>query len=148
MSSKNPGFLLLITEHLAPLAAIVGSTPWGIGFSDACLPTSDVPVVVMNGQDHDDQLLSVAHWDVLVPLDAHRFLIMPTPGSQPDPRTLADHRAKFDGGFGMALFGLLWEAAEQHVFWHPDHVPPAPEMDPRTRLPRLPRLPRPWAGDT
>jgi len=99
----------------------------------------------MNGQDRDDQLLSVAYWDVLVPLDPHRFLVMPTPGSQPDPRTLADHRVKFDGGFGMVLLSLLWDAADQHVFWHPDHVPQALEMDPRMLGPRLPR---PWAGDT
>lgn len=140
----NP-HLAFITEHLAPLAAIVGSKPWGIGFSDACLPTSDVPVVVLNGQDHENQLLSATFWDLLVPLDPHRFLLMPTPGSQDDPRTLSDHRVKFDGGFGVVIWELLWAAADKHVFWHPDHVPPALEMSPGERGPRLPR---PWAGDT
>jgi hypothetical protein len=143
--AQNNRHLAFITEHLAPLAAIVGSKPWGIGFSDACLPTSDVPVVVMNGQDHDNQLLSAAYWDVLVPLDPHRFLIMPTPGSQPDPRTLADHRVKFHPGLGIALGDMLWGAADQHVFWHPDHLPYILEMESRSRGPRLPR---PWGGDT
>jgi len=143
--ARNMRHLAFVTEHLAPMAAIIGSKPWGIGFSDACLPTSDVPVVLMNGQDDVNQLLSVAYWDVLVPLDPHRFLLMPTPGSQGDPATLFDHRIKFDGGFGLVVWELVWAAADKHVFWQPDHVPHALEMSPRQRGPRRPR---PWAGDT
>lgn len=143
--ARNNPHLAFVTENLAPLAAIVAGKPWGIGFSDACLPTSDAPVVVMNGQDSEDQLLSVLCWDLLVPLDPHRFLLMPAPGSQEDPRTLSDHRVKFDGGLGLVVWELVWGAADEHVFWHPDHVPHALEMSPRGRGPRLPR---PWAGDT
>lgn len=139
--NRHLGF---IGEHLAPLAAIVGSKPWGIGFSDVCLPTSDVPVVLMNGQDDENQLLPVAYWDVLVPLDPHRFLLMTRRGSQEDPATWVDHRLKMDGGMGVFLTDMLWSAAEQHVFWHPDHEP----YGLRESHTRGPRLPRPWAGDT
>ncbi len=143
--TRNNRHLAFISDHLAPLAAIVGSKPWGIGFSDACMPTSDAPVVIMNGQDDEDQVLSAAYWDLLVPLDPHRFLLMPTPGSQRDPSTLVDHRVKFDGGFGLVVWELLWAAADQHVFWHPEHMPHALGMTPRERGPRLPR---PWVGET
>jgi hypothetical protein len=119
--------------------------PWGIGFSDMCLPTSDVPVQIMNGQDHGDQLLSATFWDIVVPLDPHRFLLMPAPGSQQDPATRADHRIKLEGMLGIFIWELIWGAAERHVLWHPDHVPYALELEPRQRP--QPRLPRPWAGE-
>jgi len=141
---RNNRHLAFITAHLAPLAAIVAGKPWGIGFSDACLPTSDAPVVLMNEHDSEGQLLSVAYWDVVLPLDPHRVLIMPGPGSQLDPATWADHRLKLDGIFGMFVMDLIWSAAEEHVFWHPDHEPPLI----RDTAARGPRLPRPWAGDT
>lgn len=62
--ARNNQHLMFITKRLAPLAAIVGGRPWGIGFSDACLPTSDVPVVLMDGQDDPNQLLCAAFWDL------------------------------------------------------------------------------------
>ncbi|SDY95314.1 Protein of unknown function [Modestobacter sp. DSM 44400] len=142
--ARNNRHLSFIGEQLAPLAAIIGRKPWGIGFSDVCLPTSDVPVVLMSSQDDANQLLSVAYWDVLVPLDPHRFLLMTRPGSQDDPATWVDHRLKMDGGMGVFLTDMLWSAAERHMFWHPDHEPQGlPESHTRG-----PRLPRPWAGDT
>lgn len=143
--ARNNQHLAFITQQLAPLAAVVGGRPWGIGFSDACLPTSDVPVVLMNGQDDQNQLLAEAYWEVLVPLDSHRFLLLPAPGSQSDPRTRSDHRIKPDAGLGILVWELLWGAADKHVFWHPDHVPYAVETSDRERGPRLPR---PWAGGT
>jgi hypothetical protein len=142
--ARNNRYLGFVFEHLAPLAAIVASKAWGIGYSDACQPTSDVPVVLMRGQDEENQLHSVAYWDLLVPLDPHRFLLMTTPGSQDDPATWVDHRLKLDGGLGLFVTDMLCSAAERHVFWHPDHEPPGLQDLGK----RGPRLPRPWAGDT
>lgn len=141
--SRNNQHLDFITENLAPLAAIVASKPWGVGFSDACLPTSDVPVVLMNQHDAERQLVSAALWDVVLPLDPHRLLIMRARGSGPDPATWIDHRLKLDSGFGVFVIDMIWSAAEEHLFWHPDHEPPTiREVAARGR-----RLPRPWAGD-
>jgi hypothetical protein len=56
--ARNNRHLDFVFEQLAPLAAIVASKPWGIGFSDVCQPTSHVPVVMMNGQDDQNQMLS------------------------------------------------------------------------------------------
>jgi hypothetical protein len=143
--ARNNRHLEFVFGHIAHLAAIVAAKSWGIAFSDVCQPTSDVPVVLMNGHDDENQVLSVAYWDLLVPLDPHRFLLMTTPGAQEDPATWADHRLKVDGGMGFFFTDLLWSAAERHVFWHPDHPPQGLQDDaPR----RGPRLPRPWAGDT
>jgi hypothetical protein len=142
--AENNRHLAFITTHLAPLAAIVAGKPWGIGFSSACLPTSDAPVVLMNGQDAERQLLSAAFWDVLLPLDPHRFLLMPGRGSQPDPATRHDHRLELDGGLGALVIDLIASSADEHVFWHPEHEPP------RIRETTSPgsRLPRPWVGET
>ena len=98
----------------------------------------------MNGQDAERQLVSAAFWDVLLPLDSHRFLLMPGRGSQPDPATWRDHRLKLDGGLAAFVIDLIVSSADEHVFWHPDHEPP------RIREITSPgsRLPRPWVGET
>jgi hypothetical protein len=141
--AKNNPHLGFIGTHLAPLAAIVHGKPWGIGFSDACLPTGDVPVIIMNGQDDTRQLLAAAYWDVLLPLDPHRFLLIPTIASQADPRTWNDHRIQLPGGLGIFITNLIISAADTHVFHHPDHRPHAWNADSTEGR----RLPLPWADD-
>lgn len=141
--ARNNEHLSFIAQHLQPLAAIIAIKPWGVGFSDSCIPTSDVPVVVMNGQDADHQLLSVAYLDIVLPLDPHRFLILPAPGSQDDPATLRDHRVKLDGGLGRFVADLIWSSADQYLLWHPDHEPQHLKEFARHGG----RLPQPWAGD-
>ncbi|MEV7755868.1 hypothetical protein [Streptomyces griseofuscus] len=54
-----------ILENIAALAAMLYDRPWGLGFSDMCLLASDVPVVVRNRPDEDDQILAVARSDVM-----------------------------------------------------------------------------------
>jgi hypothetical protein len=135
--------LTFIATHLAPLSAVIHSKPWGIGFSDACLPTGDVPAIVMNGQDDRDQLRAAAYWDILLPLDPHRFLILPTVGSQDDPRTWVDRRLKLDSGMGIFITDLIVSAADTHVFHHPDHQPHGWDHE----VMRVGHLPRPWEGD-
>jgi hypothetical protein len=131
--------LKFISEHLAKLAFIVFNRPWGLGYSDFCLLTSDSPVVVVNGHDERDQLFATAYWDVLLPLDPHRFLILPgLPTRRREAAKRRDHLAKLDGGLGMALSAIMYEAADQYVFCHPGHDP-----FPRLRL-EGPRLPAPW----
>jgi hypothetical protein len=130
-------------EQLARLSWVIFDRPWGLGFSDVCLWTSDVPVVIVNGQDDENQLLATAFWDVILPLDPHRFLILPGRRAQEnDPRKRVDHLAKLDGGLGTVLSSMLFEAADKQVFWHSAHDP----------LPHLhldgPRLPTPWTGNS
>ncbi|MFE2864867.1 hypothetical protein [Embleya sp. NPDC059259] len=61
-----------------------------------------VPVVVLNGQDSDDQLLSAAYLSILFPLDPHRFLFLPHLVMQDDDRNKrVDHRLKVDGGLAL-----------------------------------------------
>jgi hypothetical protein len=142
--AKHNPHLLFVASHLAPLAEIIYRKPWGLGFSNACLPTSDVPVIVMNGQDDADQLLAADHWDVLLPLDPHRFLLLPTVGSQEDPGTWQDHRIHLPGMLGVFIASLIVGAADTHVFHHPDHPPPVWDDIAVTGG----RLPQPWHDDS
>jgi len=95
----------------------------GLGFSDACLWTSDVPVIVLNGQDEENQSLAASYWDIVLALDPHRFLIMPGIHlRRDDPRKRVDHLAKFEGGLGLALVQTIYDAADTQVYCNPEHV--------------------------
>jgi hypothetical protein len=130
-----------IAQMIEPLAATVFSRPWGVGFSDYCLLTGDVPVVVLNGQDHDDQRAAVEYWDVYLPLDPHRCLYLPGAATQGDDKHLrSDHRLKLHPGLAMGLNSAMLDASVRHVFFHPDHDPtprakPAVDLD--SNLPRF-----------
>lgn len=79
--------LRFMADQLAALAQIVYNRPWVLWFSDACLWTSDVPVMILNGHDDKTQLRAAIYWDMILPLDSHRFLILPglaTLGDDPD----------------------------------------------------------------
>lgn len=139
---KNNQHLSFVAEHLSELAFLLHQRPWAIVFSDACLGTSDVPVVIVNGQDESDQLSAAAFWDVLMPLDPHRLLLLPGQAAQAeDVRKRFDHRAKLDGGLGSFVTDILYDAADTHVFHHPDHKPLLRGIE------RSARLPTPWTGD-
>jgi hypothetical protein len=142
ISASEP-HLRYIADQLSVLAAVVNARPWGLGFSDVCLPTSDVPVVILNDHDADDQLMAATYWDVVLPLDPHRFLLLPGIGSQDDPRTRDDHLLKMDGGTGLFLAQVILDAADTHLFHHPQHPPLAVSKGPSDG----PRLPTPWAVD-
>lgn len=136
--------LQFITEQLAALARIVFNRPWGLGFSDACLWTSDVPVVILNGHDDANQLRAAAFCDLILPLDPHRFLILP--GSAPrgqDPEKRVDHLTKFDGSLGIWINSVIFDAADTHVYCHAEHDP-LPLLGPHVTSPRLAT---PWKGD-
>jgi len=134
--------LRFMADQLAALAWIVHNRSWGLGFSDACLWTSDVPVVMLNGHDDEDQLVSAAYWDVVLPLDPHRFLILPgLRAREEDPAKQVDHRTKFHPGLCIFLNGVIFDAADTHLYHHPDHDP-LPYLD----RPRV-RLPTPWSED-
>lgn len=60
MAANNP-HLWYIVEHLAALAATLSARPWGLAFTPMCLLTSDVPVVLFNAPDAEDQLTAAAH---------------------------------------------------------------------------------------
>jgi hypothetical protein len=97
-----------LVEQMAGLAHVIWSRPWGLAFTDACLLTSDCPVLILNGQDQDDQTLAAAVWDVLIPLDSHRLLLLPGyEACAADPAKRTDHLIKFEG---MCLVPGLMEA--------------------------------------
>ena len=140
--TDNNSHLEFMARQLGAVAFLLYSRPWGLGFSDACLLTSDVPVVILNGHDDEDQLLSVSFWDVLLPLDSHRLLLLPGVNAQDDPRKGRDHRFKLDGGIGIFVNHVLYDAADMHVLHHPRHDPMR-SIDPG----KGGRLPTPWTGE-
>jgi hypothetical protein len=133
--------LRYIAEMIEPLAATVFSRPWGLGFSDYCLLSGDVPVLVLNGQDHGDQQAAVAYWDVYLPLDPHRCLYLPGAASVgADKRLRHDHRLKLHPGHAMGLNSAMLDASVRHAFFHPEHDPTPhakPALDLETNLPRF-----------
>lgn len=141
IAANNP-HLHYIVENIALLATVLRSRPWGLGFSDMCLLTSDVPVVVFNRQDAADQIPAVALSDVMLPLDPHRLLLLPSPRRQAtDIRKRTDHRLHLPGAVGMAFVQVAYDVADRLLIHHPRH-------DPWTRWqPRGPRQPAPWDGD-
>lgn len=134
-AANNP-HLEYIVSRLAVLARILYLRPWCLAFSDACLITSDVPILVLNGQDEERQELSAAFWTVVVPLDPHRLLLLPGKSDvEDDPKKRADHRAKFDGGLGLFFNQALFDAADRHVFFHPEHRRALDLVERTARLP-------------
>jgi hypothetical protein len=133
--------LRYIAELIEPLAATLFSRPWGVGFSDYCLLSGDVPALVLNGQDHSNQQAAVAYWDVYLPLDPHRCLYLPGTASEAsDNRLRSDHRLKLHPGHAMGLNSAMLDASVRHVFCHPEHDPTAqaePALDLASNLPRF-----------
>ncbi|MEV5704774.1 DUF4238 domain-containing protein [Actinoallomurus sp. NPDC052274] len=140
IAANNP-HLQYIVGHLAALALTLYARPWGLGFSGMCLLTSDVPVVLFNAQDADDQLAAAAFCDIVLPLDPHRLLLLPGIATQAlDSRKRTDHRMVIQGAVGMALVQVVYDAADTFVVHHPLHDPW------RYWKPSGPRLPSPWDG--
>lgn len=109
IAANNP-HLHYIVEHLAALAFTLFARPSGLAFAQMCLLSSDVPVVLCNAPDADDQLAAAAHADILLPLDPHRLLFLPGTGMRArDPRKRTDHRSLIPGGVGMALVQVAYD---------------------------------------
>ncbi|WP_307462553.1 DUF4238 domain-containing protein [Pseudarthrobacter oxydans] len=123
--ARNNHHLEYIAKQIAPLAFLLTTRPWGIGFTNLCLYTSDVPVQIINGQDDNDQLKAASYWDIYLPLDPHRFLYLPGSMHRDQPRLMRDHTINLPGGLAMALNDLMIENAHRHVFFHPEHDPRA-----------------------
>lgn len=141
-AAANNRHIAFIVDRLSTLAGVIHQRPWGLGFSTPCLHTSDVPVVILNGHDDDQQIRSASYWDIVLPLDPHRLLMLPGIHTQiEDPHKQQDHRVVF-GGEGLILLDIVRDAADRHLFHHPSHTPHAAAG--RTS----PRLPTPWTGDT
>ncbi|MCU1362775.1 MAG: hypothetical protein JWM55_603 [Acidimicrobiaceae bacterium] len=130
-----------IADQVSQLAYIIFHRPWGIGMSVACLLTSDTPVVILNDHDADDQLAAASFWEILMPLDPHRFFYLPSASMvQEDPAKRDDHRLVLQNGMGYAVNQAVFDAADSYVFWHPRHRPRS--------MPRpLGRLPAPESED-
>ena len=116
-------------EHVAPLAYLIYNRPWGIGFTNLCLLTSDVPVQIINAQDDEDQLKAASFWDIYLPLDPHRFLYLPGYTHRSDRELMRDHKINLPGGLAMPLNDLMVEYSYRHIFFSPEH-------DPRDRMDR------------
>jgi hypothetical protein len=128
--ARNNSHLEYIARQVAPLAFLIANRPWGIGFTNLCLYTSDVPVQVINGQDDDDQLKAASYWDIYLPLDPHRFLYLPGSMHKTRRELMRDHLINLPGGLAMALNGLMVATAHRHVFFCPEH-------DPRMKMPEI-----------
>lgn len=135
--------IAFITAQLARLATVIYDRPWGIGFSDSCLATSDVPVVLLHEHDADDQILAAAISDIVLPLDPHRFLYLPGATALSDRQKRLDHRLKLDGSLGLFVSEILRDAADRYILHHPLHEPPWLDHLHDAR----PRLPRPWRAE-
>ncbi|MEW1974157.1 DUF4238 domain-containing protein [Microbacterium profundi] len=127
-----------IAETLGEVARALYIRPWGLGFTNACLPTSDCPVVILNAHDDEDQVGAALTWDIVFPLDPHRFIFMPDMQMiEDDPEKRVDHRLNLSG-VGLAFVDSIYAAADRYIYMHPDHTP---RLDPG----RTPRLPAPGA---
>lgn len=130
-----------IAETLEEVSGALHIRPWGLGFTSACLPTSDCPVVILTAHDDTDQVGAALTWDILFPLDPHRFIFMPDVQMvKDDPDKRVDHRLGL-GGVGLAFVDSIYGAADRYVYMHPDHRP-------RIDAGRAPRLPAPGAAGT
>ncbi|MFI6029572.1 DUF4238 domain-containing protein [Amycolatopsis magusensis] len=132
-----------MAAQIARLSWVIFDRPWGLGFSDLCLWTGDTPVVIVNGQDDENQALATTYWDVILPLDPHRFLLLPGfRAREEDPRKRRDHLLKLPGGLGAIISQTIFAAAHSHVFCHELH----------DSIGQLefggPRLRAPWEGST
>lgn len=113
-----------IIERIAELAQIIHSRPWGLGMVGACTFTSDTPVVILNDHDAQDQLRAATFWEIILPLDPHRILFLPSiPMVEQDARKSADHRFVIEDWPSVAIGQAIYDAADSYVFFHPDHVP-------------------------
>lgn len=131
-----------IAATLEEVAQALYVRPWGLGFTSACLPTSDCPVVILNAHDDEDQVGAALTWDVVFPLDPHRFIFMPDQQMvEDDPEKRRDHRLNLSG-VGLALVDAIYAAADRYIFMHPNH---SPSID-ATRSPRLPAPGAPGKG--
>lgn len=139
-AAANNRHIDYIVRRLRSLADIIYQRPWGLGFSTPCLITSDVPVVILNGHDDPQQLRAASYWDIVLPLDSHRLLMLPGFNAQErDSKKRRDHRLTLDGT-GLILLDIVRDAADRYLFHHPDHAF-------HLTIGRGPRLPTPWTGD-
>lgn len=130
-----------IVTAVGGLAEILSSRPWGLAHSSACLPASDCPMLILNGQDDDDRLSAAAYWDIAFPLDPHRLIFMPgLPMAEEDPEKSVDHRLKLDG-LGSLIADAIYSSADRFIFMHPEHQP-------RLRADQGARLAPPGSGVT
>ncbi|MFF6835932.1 DUF4238 domain-containing protein [Streptomyces sp. NPDC012438] len=142
LAENNP-HLRYIVEHIVALMLTLEARPWALGFSDMCLLTSDTPVVIWNRPDEENQVRAAALSDIMLPLDPHRFLFLPSPGTQEsDPRKRVDHLMHAEGAIGRAFVDVAYDVADQFVIHHPQHDPW------KHWKPTGPRQPKAWEGQT
>lgn len=129
------------TEHARFIASSIGviaftlnARPWALAHSNICLIASDCPVVILNAQDDDDQITATARDSIAFPLDPHRMLFLPALRmAEEDPAKQRDHKAALTG-IGALFAEAVYDAADRHVFFHPEHHP-VHKLDPSSRLP-------------
>lgn len=125
--SRADGHLSYMVQAMGPLAQLLYNRPWGFGFTNLCLLTSDVPVQIANIENNDEPVDAASYWDIYLPLDPHRFLYLPGAMHDQSPRLMRDHLISLPGGLAIGLNQMVVETAHRHLLWHPDH-------DPRKRI--------------
>lgn len=131
---KAETHLTYILQLLAPIAGVIFRRPWGFGVTSLCLVTSDTPVLILNGQDERDQLTAAAFWDIYLPLDPHRMLLLPGHLHRDNWRLAADHRFTLPGGVALPLNDMQASTATRHIFSHPNHDAWKERLNPHPRL--------------
>ncbi|MCC6496995.1 MAG: hypothetical protein IT193_12155 [Propionibacteriaceae bacterium] len=113
-----------MTEAVVPLALLLSDRAWAFGVSGECLMTSDNPAILLRGRPDEDPAMAAGLWDIYLPLDPHRFLFIPGTEHVDRPWLIRkDHRLLLDGGMAQGLNSCVFDQANRHVFWHPDHDP-------------------------
>ncbi|MGX9901670.1 hypothetical protein ACW0JT_20535 [Arthrobacter sp. SA17] len=95
--ARNNHHLEYIAKQIAPLAFLLTTRPWGVGFTNLCLYTSDVPVQIINGQDDNDQLKAASYWDIYLPLILTVSCTCRVQCTAITPRLMRDHTINLPG---------------------------------------------------
>ena len=113
-----------LVTHLSTLAAFIYARPWCLGITGACMPTGDSPMVSFDVNQRENMYEQVAVFDLALPLDSHRFLLMPSDQlRREDPRKRIDHLVNDAGVLGPVIGGLIYDWSHRHLFHHPAHYP-------------------------
>lgn len=123
-ASRVNAHLDYLNTHLGSLAAFLYARPWCLGITGACLRTGDSPMVSFDVNHRDRIYEQIAVFDLALPLDSHRFLLLPCDRlRRDDPRKRMDHLTNDPGVLGPAIGGLVYDWSHRHVFHHPAHYP-------------------------
>jgi Protein of unknown function (DUF4238) len=136
-AAKTNEHLEYLIGHLNSLASVLSHRPWGFGVTTHCLPTCDSPMISLDVNHRENLYAQVMLFDLLLPLDSHRFLILPCDQLiKDDPSKRSDHLVRDPGMLGPMLSSLVYDWSLRQVFHHPSHYPFATHLQVSSRMPK------------